>query len=391
MNSLNGLSVLRGILDDSLLSAFLRWRETDKDETPRGEFLSKLFEKNAQDNFAEYLSELVIYDDNPFSRAAANSSNAMSSYLVKAYIADLQTIGKYLTQESKKISDEDFCMGKTDDLIGAWNEETEKRLAKFYAQNGYGKFAKYRAFRFAQDCLVPIQTPSTIMLSDLKGYEEEKTEVRENLSAFVNGLPFADMLLYGDRGTGKSSTVHAMANYFVKEKLRLVEIAKEEILSLPRLKSMLASIPMKFIVFIDDFSLSEDDERFSTLKAALQGSMEGQAKNVMIVATSNRRHIVEETFASRSNSVHENDSQQELLSLSDRFGITVLFSTTNKAEYLSIVHALIADAGLSIPRDELNLLAERWALTKGGRSPRRAKQFVDYFYSCKKLKREIKI
>ena len=232
--------------------------------------------------------------------------------------------------------------------------------------------------------LRPILTPSRVTLSDLKGYESEKAEVRDNFENFVSGLPYSDMLLYGDRGTGKSSTVHAMVNAFAEKKLRLVEIDKENILALPRLRAMLSAEPMKFVVFIDDFSLREEDDRVSTLKAALQGSMEGHAGNVMIVATSNRRHIVEENFSSRMNSVHAGDSEEELLSLSDRFGITVLFSTTGKQEYLAIVRALAADAGLKTDGEELSLLAERWALVRGGRSPRRARQFVDYLYACER-------
>ena len=210
----------------------------------------------------------------------------------------------------------------------------------------------------------------------------KKKEVRDNFENFLAGLPYADMLLYGDRGTGKSSTVHAMINLFSDKKLRLVEIDKENILTLPALKSMLASVPMKFVVFIDDFSLRENDDRVSTLKAALQGSMEGNVGNVMIVATSNRRHIVEENFATRMDSVHVGDSEEELLSLSDRFGITVLFASVNKQNYLSIVHAIAEEMKITTPAETLDLLAERWAILRGGRSPRRARQFVDYIYAC---------
>ena len=197
--------------------------------------------------------------------------------------------------------------------------------------------------------------------------------------------------MYGDRGTGKSSTVHAMVNLFRGQKLRLVEIAKENVLALPELKTRLAAEPMKFVVFIDDFSLQESDDRVSTLKAALQGSMEGHVGNVMIVATSNRRHIVEENFSSRMNSVHMGDSEEELLSVSDRFGITVLFAATNKQEYLAIVRAVAADMGLKTPAEILESLAERWALVRGGRSPRRARQFVDYAYACEQKGREIDV
>ena len=151
---------------------------------------------------------------------------------------------------------------------------------------------------------------------------------------------------------------------------------------------MLIGNPLKFIIFIDDLSLEENDAKISGLKAALEGSVSGNTENTMIVATSNRRHIVKENFSDRENSVHVNDSLQEQLSLSDRFGITVMFSSTDRAQYLEIVSSLCRDAGLQAD-ERMLALAERWALVKGGRSPRRAKQFTDYAFACKKLNREM--
>lgn len=388
MNTFSKLSVLRGLFSDPLLSAFDRWRENESDLARKAEFLSQLFRANAQDDFTAYVTERILLDENPFSRACA-AERPVSPYLYRAFLSDLGAI----RAELSACHSEDFAVGKPKGLFEGGREDViGNRLADFYRANGFGPFIKHRAFRYDEaDGLIPILSPSEITLDELKGYEHEKEEVRDNLENFVSGLPFADMLLYGDRGTGKSSTVHAMVNEFAPRKLRLVEIAKEDILSLPRLKNRLSEIPLRFVVFIDDFSLAENDERFSTLKAALQGSMEGHSDNVMIVATSNRRHIVEENFDTRSNSVHANDSEQELLSLSDRFGITVLFSTTNKAEYLSIVRALADDARLKTSRAELDMLAERWALLKGGRSPRRAKQFVDYAIACERKEKEIRV
>ena len=388
MNTFSKLSVLRGLFSDPLLAAFARWRENESDPARKAEFLSQLFRANAQDDFTAYVTERILLDENPFSRACA-AERPVSPYLFRAFLRDLGAIRAELSD----CPSEDFAVGKPKGLFEGGREDViGNRLADFYRANGFGPFIKHRAFRYDEaDGLIPILSPSEITLDELKGYEHEKEEVRDNLENFVAGLPFADMLLYGDRGTGKSSTVHAMVNEFSPRKLRLVEIAKEDILSLPRLKNRLSEIPLRFVVFIDDFSLAENDERFSTLKAALQGSMEGHSDNVMIVATSNRRHIVEENFDTRSNSVHANDSEQELLSLSDRFGITVLFSTTNKAEYLSIVRALADDARLKTSRAELDMLAERWALLKGGRSPRRAKQFVDYAIACERKEKEIRV
>ncbi|MGN1078008.1 MAG: DUF815 domain-containing protein, partial [Candidatus Gallimonas sp.] len=367
MNELYELSVLRNLMENPVFSAVL------KGEIKSGKFLHDLFDANAQDNLTAYLYDLVKYDDNAFSRACAKNPAAVSPYLKKAFARDLRIVGEAVSSIG---TDGRFCLGDAEGRVGLWDDETIERLSAFYERNGYGKYARYFAFRFTDRELVPISSPSTVSLGDLKGYEREKEEVRENFENFAEGLPFSDMLLYGDRGTGKSSTVHAMLNLYRTKKIRLVEIAKEDILSLPALKAKLAVEPVKFAIFIDDFSLSEDDGRVSTLKASLQGSMEGLSDNVMIVATSNRRHIVEENFDTRQNSIHTGDSEQELLSLADRFGKTVLFSQTTKEQYRNIVIELAKDSSLKTSPDELSFLAERWALYAGGRSPRRARQFI---------------
>ena len=157
------------------------------------------------------------------------------------------------------------------------------------------------------------------------------------------------------------------------------------------LKELLASLPFRFLIFIDDLSLEENDGKVTALKAGLEGSMNEKSSNVMIAATSNRRHILKENFSDRANSVHARDPMEEQLSLSDRFGLTVCFSSTGKKEYLSIVRQLADDAGISLPEEELFALAERWAIAKGGRSPRRAKQFVDYASACTAKNIEIEI
>ena len=374
MNELSSLTVLYHILSDPLIAA-----SASED---RLAFLRLAYEYGTETHIAKYFADAVLSDDNAFSRACASGS-LPSAHVRQAYLADLMRIGAVLSDG------EGFSVGQTPALLDGWNEAALSRLERYYAENGCGIWLRHTAFRYAAGELRPILTPSAASLSDLKGYAEEKAAVRDNFENFVRGLPYSDMLLYGDRGTGKSSTVHAMVNLFARDKLRLVEIDKENILSLPALRAQLAPVPMKFVVFIDDFSLREDDDRVSTLKAALQGSMEGHAGNVMIVATSNRRHIVDESFATRMNSVHAGDSEEELLSLADRFGITVLFSSTNKAQYLAIVHAIAEDLGLRTPRDRLDLLAERWALERGGRSPRRARQFADYIFACEKKNKPV--
>lgn len=350
-----------------LVKATLSYAQ-EKTEENFAQLVRAVYASGAEENYLAFLSKLTIEDDNPFSRAfAAGKGNP---FLKKGMADDWNALLSALPQENGY-----FALGALHPPLTGSGEEVTEKLAEFYAKRGFGDFISHVAFGYDGD-LTPVLSPDPVRLTDLKGYEREKKEVGENILNFLSGFPYADMLLYGDRGTGKSSTVHAMINEYADRKLRLIELKKENLLLLPRLKTRLASLPMKFILFIDDFSLRENDERVSTLKAALQGSMEGHTDNVMIVATSNRRHVVEERMDTRVNSVHAGDSEQELLSLSDRFGITVLFSSVNKSEYLAIVRTLCAERGLTV--ENLDLLAERWALLRGGRSPRRARQFADY-------------
>lgn len=326
----------------------------------------------AEENLSFYVENLILHSENVFSKSAANGEE-ISSFLRLAVELDLTLIYEAINKLNSSVR---YSKGKFSLLSGNVSSDYVT-LQDFYSRNGYGIFIDNRAFRLdSNDELEPVTHPSAITLQSLKDYEEEKRIVLQNVESFVMGLPFSNMLLYGERGTGKSSTVHAIVNKYFSRKLRIVEINKENVFHLGKLKARLASVPMKFMIFIDDLSLPSGDERISTLKATLEGALEGHADNVMIVATSNRRHIVDEKFSVRNDSVHAGDSMQEELSLSDRFGISVLFASTTKPQYLSIVRQLAADEGIKTETAELELLAERFAISKGGRSPRRAKQFV---------------
>ncbi len=390
-NNILSLTVLRGLLADGLFAAFCAAKENgDEGRAPElyGRFFNALYSRGAEEDFAAYVCNAVLYDENAFSVCCANGK-APSPFLVNAYLRDVKLILSYIAQPSCG-EGEYFAAGKPAALfdLSKGDEKFIARIKKFYKRYGCGQYIKYRAFGYENGQLVPVENPSAITLAELKGYEQEKAQIDSNIVNFLKGLPFGNMLLYGDRGTGKSSTIHAMLNKYWRDGLRIIELNKENMLDLPKVKQLILKNPLKFIIFIDDLSLNEDDDKISGLKAALEGSVAGSTANTMIVATSNRRHIVKESFTDRDNSVHVSDSLQEQLSLSDRFGITVLFSSTDKAHYLEIVKSLAADAGLEAD-EKLCALAERWALVKGGRSPRRAKQFVDLAVSCKKRGTEI--
>ena len=194
----------------------------------------------------------------------------------------------------------------------------------------------------------------------------------------MEGRPAANVLLCGDAGTGKSSTVKAIANDFFNQGLRLIELRKDQLRYLPLVMAKISGNPLKFIIFIDDLSFNQNNDDFSMLKAALEGSASATAENAVIYATSNRRHIIKESFADRDgDDVHRNDTLQETLSLSERFGLTVLFSKPDKKLYLSIVHELAERHKIQMKKEELDVQAEAFALRKGSRSARCAEQFIN--------------
>lgn len=383
--NIRSLTVLRSILQDRVFGAFIAAKE-NADEERTAEFINEVLAAGAENNFTAYVCDRILMDENIFSVCCA-AGKTPSDYLKNAYLRDIKVILSYIADYT---NDNPALFG-TGCAVQPFDREGQQlyiQLKKFYKKYGCGQFIKYRAFGFENGELVPVKNPPEITLDDLKGYKNEKNTIDRNIVNFLRGLPYGNMLLYGDRGTGKSSTIHAMLNKYWKNGLRIVELNKENMLDLPKVRQAIMENPLKFIIFIDDLSLNENDDKISGLKAALEGSVSGKTANTMIVATSNRRHIVKENFSDRENSVHFNDSMQEQLSLSDRFGITVMFSSTDKAQYLEIVKSLAADLGLEADA-ELETLAERWALVKGGRSPRRAKQFVELALSCKKRGIEI--
>lgn len=382
-NSCLKLKVLRNLLREPLFAAFqeaLCGGEPEK-------FYYQLYEAGAENNFLSGLCELILADDNAFARTCAKGDTP-SSYLFDAYAGDIDAI---FSAAARFEGDEHFRLGEPvppfdGSLDGA---RSAAGLADHYAAHGYGKYMKFRAFTYSDGSLLPIENTSEVTLNDLKDYESEKKQISDNIINFLSGLPYANMLLYGDRGTGKSSTMHAMLNKYFGQGLRIIELNKQNMLCIPDIRRAVRDIPLKFIIFIDDLSLNEDDDKISSLKAGLEGTVGGTADNVMITATSNRRHIVKESFSDRENSVHPGDSMAEQLSLADRFGLTVMFASADRRTYLSIVRQLADERAMSTDRDKLCALAERWALSKGGRSPRRARQFADLAYACERRGAEI--
>ncbi|MGM9916189.1 ATP-binding protein [Anaerotignum sp.] len=382
---LNGLTVFRSLLDDALLQrlqALLSACEKDEWEglvSAYGAFVSTLFERDI--DFSHALLELVLNDENRFLLSAAKGE-ACPVLISRAAQKELEFFTELASFSSKdaKISLPEEIAAFLPDWETApldFQAAYEKRIADA-PKKGYGIFARYHVFSFGADGLQPVKHPDPQSLSQLSGYEREVGIVMRNTQALLRGGTPSNLLLYGDAGTGKSSTIKAVANELQEQGLRLIEIKKSQLFRLPALLELLSENPLKFIIFIDDLSFTGNDEHFSALKATLEGSVTACAKNTVIYATSNRRHLVKETMGERSgDDIHLNDTLQELMSLSARFGMTITFQKPDKEGYLSIVRHLAKEYGLELPEEELCTKAEAFAIRQNGRSPRTAKHFVE--------------
>lgn len=250
-------------------------------------------------------------------------------------------------------------------------------LIQMYRKNGFGFFARANAFTVIDGKPQPIEHPDPIRLTDLKGYVVQKKAIRDNTLALLAGKNANNILLYGDKGCGKSSTVKAIANEYADRGLKIIELPMEQIRAFPSICAQIEESPFAFILFLDDLSFTAEDDRFVALKAFIEGGVAGKPHNMAIYATSNRRHIVREKFSDRNgDDIHVRDTIQSAASLSDRFGIEITFSNPVKNEYLDIIDQLAEDYGLFLPQERLHMLAERFAIRRNGRSPRTARQFI---------------
>jgi predicted AAA+ superfamily ATPase len=252
-------------------------------------------------------------------------------------------------------------------------------LADHFARHGAGPFGRHRAFRWTENRLQVVSDPDPVRLADLVAYEREREPLIRNTEHFLAGLPAHHALLYGQPGTGKSSTVKAVMNEYANRGLRLVEVAKEDLGSLPRVLEALRGRAPRFVIYVDDLSFEEHEVEYKALKALLEGSVEEPPENVRVYATSNRRNLIRERFSDRDegDDVHARDTMQEKLSLSARFGLRVTFPTPDQRRYLEIVSGLARGRGIEMPEEELEERAILWDRWHAGRSGRTARQFVD--------------
>lgn len=300
--------------------------------------------------------------------------------LTENYAASSRESKVYNTRICARICElaEKFCMDHT-------AEEMKATLTEFYKEYGVGKFGLHKSFRVRRDeagvHIEPILNIAHVALGDLVGYELAKKKLTDNTDAFVAGRKANNCLLFGDAGTGKSSCIKAIANEYYEKGLRIIEVYKHQFGDLNEVISQIKKRNYKFIIYMDDLSFEEFETEYKYLKAIIEGGLEKKPENVLIYATSNRRHLIRENYRDKEEireDMHTSDTVQEKLSLVYRFGVTIYFGAPDKKQFRTIVRTLAEREGVKMPEEELLAEANKWELSHGGLSGRSARQFIDY-------------
>lgn len=442
---LNTLTVYRPLLQDEFIKTLYELISHLDSETPEfiraTELYSSICHKlfNAGTGLNVSIIEKILHSENPFARKAeaeteveAKAKAGLAGSIFTAVKRDLEVLQLLANLEPEMVKDwiVKRCAKAAWQQEAVWNlpswdvtpgqiarnsvriadkspefmkelllhsdcwSDCIPQLAQFHQQSGSGIFSKYRALVWRQvnktgereGEFLGVDFPDPVRFSDLVSYELERSSVIENTLRFLEGYPANNILLYGDRGTGKSTTVKALVNEYHDRGLRMIEVPKRLLSDFPVIIRRLAGRNLKFILFVDDLAFEDNEENYTALKAALEGGLESRPSNVLIYATSNRKHLIKEKFSDRAGLVSGNaddevraaDTMQEKLSLSDRFGMTVIFSSPDKRRYLEIVEGIIKGRGLEIDKDLLHREALKWELNYNGRSPRTARQFADW-------------
>ena len=302
-------------------------------------------------------------------------------------VNNYKAIGKKERMYNKNVSTKVQDISRA--IEGAKDEnDIFKIVTDFYKAYGVGMFGLNKAFRIVHPTngdmqFVPINNTEDVRLDDLIGYEIQKQKIVENTEAFVAGRKANNALLFGDSGTGKSTTIKAIINEYYDQGLRMIEIYKHQFQDLSQVISQIKNRNYRFIIYMDDLSFEEFETEYKYLKAVIEGGLEIKPDNVLIYATSNRRHLIRETWTDRTdlennNGMHKSDTMQEKLSLVNRFGVTINYSKPSQKEYFQIVVGLAEKNGIHMTEEELCAEANKWELSHGGISGRTAQQFINY-------------
>ena len=381
INKLSSLVIFRNLLSDGVIQSMARMLEFE-DATEQEiiynycEFAHKLFSSTTC--ISDYIRNAALDDENIYIKHKLQGAgdNVFFEQMLDRELNILKEVslfdGKIIREKIVSVELPVWNV-KDHDLKALYSE----RIANINTR-GFGIYARHKMFVLDdKGRILPIKNPDRISLDDLIGYERERGIVLDNTLAFLNNKNANNVLLYGDAGTGKSSTVKALVNSLYDKGLRLIEFKKDQLEFIPRIIEELSDNPLKFIFFIDDLTFASDDNNFSALKATLEGGVCGRGHNILIYATSNHRHMIKESASARQDSVNVADALEESTSLSARFGITVTYLKCDRELFRRILTELALKNGISAPADELVVGGEAFALRGGGRNPRTAKQYID--------------
>lgn len=362
-----------------------------------------------------YLTYMLIMDENPFTLTCEKvgskdgSVNHFAKNDFEAYrelfnydfseleeklgidcfscITDYKAIDKPALMYNGNVSEKVRTLSAKLEKAGSEDEFFDV-ITRFYKDIGVGAFGLNKAFRIREIAgekveFAPINNMDPVVLADLVGYDLQKEKLIANTKAFVEGKKANNVLLFGDSGTGKSTSIKAIVNEFYKDGLRMIEIYKYQFRLLSQLIAQIKNRNYKFIIYMDDLSFEEDESDYKFLKAVIEGGVETKPDNVLIYATSNRRHLIKETWKDRRDveqdgDIHRSDTMEEKLSLANRFGVTIGYYKPSRIEYHVIVKELCDREGVEYIEEELNMEADRWELNHGGISGRTARQFVNH-------------
>lgn len=365
---LKSLAVFRCILKNEMVKAFIELCE-EPDENKLGAFAEKLYAVG--DNISRVFLDTVLLSENILSVKTAQGDN-VQGVIHKRAEKELEIIRAASMIESTCFTDEVMWQCEDIDFIGKFHERLDN-----IKNTGYGVFAENIMFTLEGKEIVPAVFKDDTKVSDLKGYERQRVQIENNIKALLKGKVAANMLLYGDSGTGKSATIKALANHYAPLGVRLVEIKKSQINDIPYIMGKVSSNPLKFILFLDDLTFDPSDDSFGCMKAVLEGSVAARATNTCICVTSNRRHLVKESVKDREmGDLHRRDTMEEIGALTQRFGLSVVYEKPDRLSYIKVLTEIAADYNIEITETEIKE-AEAYAISKGGRSCRVAKQYVE--------------
>ena len=402
---LQELCICRPILEDALIGEFLRFLENPENTSHAYAFTAGLIEKAESLGFSgnilrAYFLHALAQAENTFARMAEQSGGHVGGSLRRAFVRDMEILADVFHEPPSAMLPcdllDDYAPTNrcTTEATAFLHERMEKAQSaedaadaflNFYRRYGCGEISSCKAFSWndKEHRLQGVERFEALPLADIIGCDRQKRQLTDNTEAFLEGRPANNVLLIGARGTGKSSSVKALAHEYYGRGLRLVQLAKSQLGELPRILAALRGFPSKrFILFLDDLSFEEFETEYKYLKSAIEGGVEARPKNVLIYATSNRRHLIKESWRDRDRAqdeLYRQDSMNETVSLSDRFGLIITFLAPDQEQYHAIIAHYLEKEGVRLAPEELRILAHRWELEHSGRSGRTAQQFAAHY------------